>query len=68
MTLALSLGLVTDPNARQALEQIALRWPDPPRIPVVNALPATGALGSIVYLTTGATPGVYVFSNGWKKA
>lgn len=68
MPLALSLGQVADPNARHAFEQIALRWPDPPRIPTVNALPATGALGSVVYLATGATPGIYVFSDGWKKA
>src|SRR5262245_35612812 len=27
--LALSLGQVSDPSARRALEQIALNWPDP---------------------------------------
>ena len=66
MTLSLELGQVTDAAARRALEQVALRWPDPLRVPVVSELPAAGTRGLVVFLTSDS--GLYVYSEGWKKA
>jgi hypothetical protein len=65
MTLPLALGQVSDPVARQAFEQIALRWPSPPTVPVVTALPAVAAPGTVLFLTTDNH--LYVYSSGWKQ-
>jgi hypothetical protein len=62
--LALELGQVEDPTTRRALEQISLRWPTPPTVPLVDALPATSAPGSLVFLRSDNH--LYVFSAGWK--
>ena len=68
MSLSLELGQVADDHARRALEQISLRWPDPPRVPLVTALPGNAALGAVVFLTT-PTAGLYVLTaTGWKRA
>lgn len=65
MTLALALGQVEDPVVRQALEQVALRWPSPPVVPVVAALPTVAALGTMLFLTSDNH--LYVYSSGWKQ-
>ena len=64
--LPLELGDVNDPSARRALEQISLRWPD--TIPIVRALPASGQLGALLYLTTPPQDGLYIrLVAGWVK-
>jgi hypothetical protein len=63
MTLPLELGQVEDPETRRALEQISVNWPSAMTVPVVAALPATGALGQVAFLTTDNH--LYVYSGGW---
>jgi hypothetical protein len=65
MTLPLALGQVRDQAARHAFEQIALRWPSPPTVPIVDALPAVASPGAMMFLSSDNH--LYVFSSGWKQ-
>jgi len=73
MTIPLELGQVTDPYARRALEQIALRNGGGGAasgggggVDIVTSLPPTGSNGDEVYLTTDSSEYVW-YSGAWHK-